>query len=143
MPDCASLVSLDEFAVHCASEANFLQVYDFRVEEIGFGAATVRLPFDRKHVRPGATVSGPAMMAVGDYAVWVAVVGAYGVMAKMAVTTSLNVNFLRAAGLNDLVCEARVLKHGKRLAVGEATVKASSVDGPVAHVTATYSIPPS
>ena len=62
------------------------------------------------------------------YAIWVAVVGAYGVMAKLAVTTSLNINFLRAAGLNDLVCEARVLKPGKRLAVGEATVHADGVE---------------
>ena len=68
--------------------------------------------------------------------------GAYGVMAKMAVTTSLNINFLRAAGLNDLVCEAKVIKPGKRLAVGAATVCAGGVDGPVADVTATYSIPP-
>ena len=82
------------------------------------------------------------MMAIGDYAIWAAVVGAYGVMAKMAVTTSLNANFLRAAGLKDLVCEARVIKTGKRLAVGEGSVYAAGVEGPVAHVTATYSIPP-
>ena len=90
----------------------------------------------------GPTVSGPAMMAIGDYAIWVAVIGVYGVMAKMAVTTSLNINLLRGAGLNDLVCEAKVIKAGKRLAVGEGMVFAKNVEGPVAHITATYSIPP-
>lgn len=142
MPQQPSKATLAEFNEFCAAEADFLATYDFQVEQIDYAEATVRLPFDQKHVRPGPTVNGPAMMAIGDYAIWVAVVGAYGVMAKMAVTTSLNVNFLRAAGLNDLICEARVLKPGKRLAVGEGTVYAEGVDGPVAHITATYSIPP-
>jgi len=142
MPEQPSKATLAEFNEICAAEADFLAVYDFQVEKIDYADAMVRLPYDAKHVRPGPTVSGPAMMAIGDYAIWVAVVGAYGVKAKMAVTTSLNVNFLRAAGLNDLVCEARVIKPGKRLAVGEGIVYAQGVDGPVAHVTATYSIPP-
>lgn len=142
MPKQFSKATLDEFNEFCAAEADFLAVYDFQVEKIEYAVATVRLPFDSKHLRPGPTVSGPAMMAIGDYAIWVAVVGAYGVMAKMAVTTSLNANFLRAAGLNDLVCKARVIKPGKRLAVGEGTVYADDVEGPVAHITATYSIPP-
>lgn len=142
MTEPAPKATLAEFNEVCAADADFLEVFDFRVETLGHGAATFRLPFDPKHVQPGPTVSGPAMMAIGDYAIWVAVVGAYGVMAKMAVTTSLNINLLRAAGLNDLVCEARVFKAGKRLAVGEGTITADGVDGPVAHVTATYSIPP-
>ncbi len=142
MPQKQSLATLEEFKAFCADEADFLEVYDFQAERIDYGEATVRLPYERKHVRPGETVSGPAMMAIGDYTVWVAIVGAYGVMAKMAVTTSLNINFLRAAGLNDLVCEGRVFKRGKRLAVGEGTVYADGYEEPVAHVTATYSIPP-
>ena len=142
MSDRKSQATLAEFKAYCAADTDFLQVYDFRVEKIDYATATVRLPFDSKHLRPGPTVSGPAMMAIGDYAIWVAVVGAYGVMAKMAVTASLNANFLRAAGLNDLVCKARVIKPGKRLAVGEGTVYADDVEGPVAHITATYSIPP-
>jgi acyl-coenzyme A thioesterase PaaI-like protein len=93
------MATIAEFEVHCAADADFLQVYDFRVETIEYGAANVRLPFDRKHVRPGETISGPAMMAIADYAIWVAVVGAYGVMAKMAVTTSLNTNFYVGQGL--------------------------------------------
>ncbi|MDD9915191.1 MAG: PaaI family thioesterase, partial [Rhodospirillaceae bacterium] len=96
-----SKASLTEFNEICAADANFLEIYDFQVEEIAYGDATVRLPYASKHVRPGPTVSGPAMMAIGDYTIWVAVIGAYGVMAKMAVTTSLNINLLRAAGLND------------------------------------------
>jgi len=142
MAEQPSKATIAEFNEICAADANFLEIFDFRVEEIAYGIATVRLPFDAKHVRPGPTVSGPSMMAIGDYAIWVAVIGAYGVMAKMAVTTSLNINLLRAAGLNDLVCEAKVLKVGKRLAVGEGVVFAGNVMGPVAHVTATYSIPP-
>ena len=141
MTDREPMATLAEFEAECAAEADFLEVFDFRAERIAYGEATVRLPFNPKHIRPGPTIGGPALMAIGDYAIWVAVVGAYGVMAKMAVTTGLNINFLRAAGQSDLVCEASLIKPGKRLAVGEASVYADGVEGPVAHVTATYSIP--
>jgi acyl-coenzyme A thioesterase PaaI-like protein len=58
------------------------------------------------------------------------------------VTTNLNCNFLRRPGPADLVAEARILKLGRRLAVGQVTLYSDGDDQPVAHVTATYSIPP-
>jgi acyl-coenzyme A thioesterase PaaI-like protein len=43
-----------------------------------------------------------------------------------------------------VIGEARLLKLGKRLAVGEVSLftEGEEGEGPVAHVTATYSIPP-
>ena len=41
----------------------------------------------------------------------------------------------------DLVAECRLLKLGKRFAVGEVTIRSDGVAEPVAHVTSTYSIP--
>ena len=61
----------------------------------------------------------------------------------LAVTTNLNINFLSKAPAGaDLVAEAKLLKLGKRLAVGEVTLYSTAAAEPVAHVTATYSIPP-
>jgi acyl-coenzyme A thioesterase PaaI-like protein len=40
------------------------------------------------------------------------------------------------------LAEARLIKLGKRLAVGEVWIRSEGEDDPVAHVTATYSIPP-
>ncbi len=56
-------------------------------------------------------------------------------------TINLNINFLRKPAPRDLVAEARLLKLGKRLAMGEITICSDGQSGPVAHVTSTYSIP--
>ena len=113
------------------------------VEEIGEGTARVRLPYQPLFVRPGGTVAGPMLMGLADFAVYVAVLSVIG-RVELAVTTSLNCNFLRRPKPKDVIGEARMLKVGKRLAYGEVSIftAGEEADGPVAHVTATYSIPP-
>ena len=81
------------------------------------------------------------MMALADFAMYVAVLAAIGPV-PLAVTINLNINFLRKPAQRDLTAEARLLKLGKRLAVGEVTIRSDGEEEPVAHVTSTYSIPP-
>jgi uncharacterized protein (TIGR00369 family) len=111
------------------------------IEYVAFGAARIRRKFNPKSLRPGGTISGPTMMALADFALYVAVFAAIGAE-PLAVTTNLNINFLRKPARADLVAQARLMKLGKRLAVGEVTICSSGQNDPVAHVTATYSIPP-
>jgi uncharacterized protein (TIGR00369 family) len=101
----------------------------------------VRQAFREVSLRPGGTISGPTMMALADFAMYVAVLAAIGPV-PLAVTTNLNINFLRKPVPGDLVAEARLLKIGKRLATGEVTIRSDGETEPVAHVTSTYSIPP-
>jgi uncharacterized protein (TIGR00369 family) len=112
------------------------------VEEISAGRVLVRRRVSDVNLRPGGTVSGPTMMALADHAMYAVILGHIGPVA-LAVTTNLNINFLRKPGLRDLLAEGRLLKLGKRLAVGEVTLfNEGEEDDPVAHVTSTYSIPP-
>ena len=114
----------------------------FGVTQIGRGTATLRQTINHNHLRPGGTVSGPTMMTIADCAAYVAILGRYGEIA-LAVTTSLNINFLRKPPADrDIVAQGRLLKAGKRLAVCEVDVFSEGLESPVAHVTATYSIPP-
>ena len=99
-----------------------------------------RWKFDESSLRLGGTVSGPTIMELADFAMYVAVFSAIGPQ-PLAVTTSLNVNFLRKPTHADLIADARLMKVGKRLAVGEVTIRSEGAEEPVAHVTATYSIP--
>ncbi|WP_180008323.1 PaaI family thioesterase [Acinetobacter sp. YH12238] len=103
--------------------------------------ALVNYHIDERDLRPGGTVSGPTMMTVADYALYIAILGELGLVA-LAVTSNLNINFLRkpAAGRN-LRGECRLMKVGKNLVVGEVLVYSEGVDDAVAHVTGTYSIP--
>jgi uncharacterized protein (TIGR00369 family) len=112
-----------------------------RIEAVGPGTARVRLEAGDAHLRPGGTVSGPAMMALCDATIYVAILAAIGPVA-LAVTTNLSINFLRKPEPGDLIAECRLLKLGKRLAVGEVSVSAADGGDLVAHCVATYSIPP-
>jgi uncharacterized protein (TIGR00369 family) len=111
------------------------------IEAVWEGGCRVRQAFTERSVRPGGTISGPTMMALADFAMYVAVLAAIGPV-PLAVTINLNINFLRKPAQRDLVAQAALLKLGKRLATGEVTIRSDGEEDPVAHVTATYSIPP-
>lgn len=110
------------------------------VEEVGPLSARMRCDYHEKHLRPGGTISGPTMMALADLALYVAILAQIGPVA-LAVTTSLNYNFLRKPGQSALIGEARLLKLGKRLAVGEVSLYSQGEAEMVCHATGTYSIP--
>jgi len=111
------------------------------VEELRPLGARLRGVYHESQIRPGGTISGPTMMTLADVSLYVAVIGAIGPVA-LAVTTNLNINFLRKPQPRDLIGECRLLKLGKRFAVGEVTILSDGEVAPVAHVTGTYSIPP-
>jgi len=111
------------------------------IEAVWERGCRVRQAFRQVSVRPGGTISGPTMMALADFAMYVAVLAAIGPV-PLAVTINLNINFLRRPAPGDLVAEARLLKLGKRLATGEITICSHDETEPVAHATSTYSIPP-
>ncbi|MBK1669121.1 thioesterase [Rhodovibrio sodomensis] len=113
------------------------------VQAIQEGSCRVRLPHRDEHLRPGGTISGPAMMGLADYAMYVGVLSAIG-RVELAVTTNLSINFLRRPQPAAILADCRMIKVGRRLAYGEVFLYAEGAedDGPVAHVTSTYSIPP-
>ncbi len=111
------------------------------VEAVQHGACRVRMAYHPKHVRPGGTLSGPSMMTLADFALYVAVLSVVGKV-ELAVTTNLSINFLQKPEKADLIAECRLLKAGKRLCVGEVSIFSDGGEDPVAHVTGTYSVPP-
>ena len=113
---------------------------DYGIEEVWHGGCRVRRPFHGSRLRPGGTISGPIMMALADFTMYVAVLSAIG-WVPLAVTTNLTINFLKKPAARDLLAEARLFKLGKRLAVGEVAIRSDGDDDLVAHVTSTYSIP--
>lgn len=111
------------------------------VEEVRPMGAVVRLAVDDRNLRPGGTVSGPSMMALADYSMYVALLAQIGPVG-LAVTTSLSINFLRRPPLGDLYGDCSILKLGRQLAVGEVSIRSDRAAPPVAHAVLTYSMPP-
>jgi len=134
-------ITIEAFNRLLDASAPFQKIYGFETLEIGHGTARVRLPAGEAHIRPGGTLSGPAQMALADFAMYAALLGAIGEV-PLAVTTSLNMNFLQKPQPGDLQASCRLIKLGKRLAVGDITLHSNGLETPVSHATATYSIPP-
>lgn len=113
----------------------------FSVTEIGAGTCLMRMAYHASQLRPGGTISGPAMMQLADVSIWIALLGAIGEV-PLAVTTNLSINFLRKPEPRALISTCRMLKIGKSLAVGEASLTSEGYEHVVAHAVATYAIPP-
>jgi uncharacterized protein (TIGR00369 family) len=124
--------------------AEFPQAFrsgDVLIEEADGTSCRLRQRFSEQMLRPGGTISGPTLMALADLAMYVVLLSAIGPVG-LAVTTNLSINFLRKGSPGqDVLAAARLLKLGKRLAVGEVNLLSGSLPDPIAHVTATYSIP--
>jgi uncharacterized protein (TIGR00369 family) len=112
----------------------------FVIEEVAGRSVKVRMIFHEQTLRPGGTISGPAMFALADIAMYAAVLAQIGPR-PLAVTTSLNINFLRKPKPGDMIADATILKLGKRLAMGEIGLHSDGERELAAHATATYSIP--
>ena len=115
---------------------------DFVVEHLTADGIVMRLNVTERHLRPGGTISGPSIFGLADVAVYLAILARIGPVA-LAVTTNGTVDFLRkpAAGV-DLLADARLLKLGKVLAVGDVLIRSEGQEAPVARSNMTYSIPP-
>lgn len=113
----------------------------YAIEKLWHGGVIVRRHYHPRSLRPGGTVSGPSIMALADFTMYLAVLSAVG-WVPLAVTTNFNINFLRKPAPGDLLAEARLIKLGKRLAVGDIGVRSEGAgDDLVAHATSTYSLP--
>jgi len=136
-------ISIDQFNQLSEEQMPFAKAMGLELEKITDSGVLMRAHYSEHYLRPGGTISGPIMMALADAAMYALVLSRIGPV-ELAVTTNLSINFLRKPKPGDVIAEARMLKLGKRLAVGEVSLYSDGQDNGdlVAHVTATYSIPP-
>jgi uncharacterized protein (TIGR00369 family) len=115
---------------------------NFIIESVGDKSSTIRKKINHNHLRPGGTVSGPVLMEMADAALYVTILSEIGLVA-LAVTTNLNINFLRKPSSEaDILAKCKLIKLGKTLAIGEVTLYSDGLAEPVAHAVGTYAIPP-
>lgn len=97
----------------------FAKIYGWKIESVGSGTCTLRVPFQKELERPGGLVAGAIFIATADVAIWLAIMTVLGVDA-VTVTTELNTTFIGSARNEDVLCTARLLKVGKSLIHGVA-----------------------
>lgn len=135
---------LDVGGIEALLDTRFPQIHSggrsLILEEAGQRGVRVRLVHHQRHTRPGGTISGAAMFMLADFAVYVAIIAALGEIGLEAVTTNLNINFLAKPKPRDLIAEVRLIRLGRRLAVGEVEIVSDGRPEMVAHATATYAL---
>jgi uncharacterized protein (TIGR00369 family) len=126
-------------------DARFPQIHsggrNLVVEEVGFRTARVRMKANPRHIRPGGTISGPSMFSLADFSVYVAVIATLGERGIDAVTSNLNINFLAKPEPADMTADVKLIRLGRRLAVGEVELYSEGGSDMVAHAIATYALP--
>ena len=137
-------IVMDAPALHEFMVGAFDRPLTWRIERVDPDGVSVRQPVNGTDLRPGGTVSGPTLMALADGVAYITLLSRIG-PAALAVTTNLNINFLRRPRPVDLVAEARIIKLGRTLALCDVQMYSDGgapgdLDRPVAQATVTYSM---
>jgi uncharacterized protein (TIGR00369 family) len=116
------------------------ETWGVEVLEAADGRAVLRLPRDPLLLRPGNTVSGPALMGLADMARWAALLSLTEGRDE-SLTANLAITFLRPAGPGPVLAEARVIRRGRTLSYGEVLLRAEGAETLAAHVTTSWASP--
>ena len=135
------MIEPGEFEALVREQVPLVGGFNVRVDAIGDGRIDLYMPYREDFIRPGGTITGPALFGLADVALYGAVLSRIGRI-ELAVTTSMTINFLRRPAPVGVFAEGRLLKLGRRLAYGEVLLRSEGEEEPVAHATGTYSIPP-
>lgn len=135
-------ITVEQFEAIAEERLPFAGLMGLKLDSVDDSEVIMRAVYRDEFLRPGGTIAGPVMMGLADAAMFALVLARLGPV-ELAVTTSLNINFLRKPLPGDIVARATPLKFGKRLVIAEIAIySASDRETIVAHATATYSIPP-
>lgn len=111
-----------------------------RIDTIGAGRVRMTLPEAALALRPGGIVSGPTQMALADRAAYAVILAHIGPVA-MAVTSNLNMSFLRAVEAKAVHADAVLFKLGRRLATVDVRLWQDDENKVLGQATVTYAIP--
>ena len=114
--------------------------FQITVEDLSPGFARIRLGFDDRFLRPGGTICGPVLFTLADATLYAMVLATAG-KKIMAVTSDMNIRFLKKPLPGGLIAESRLIKGGRRSIYGEVLIYSEGQDEPVAHVTGAYALP--
>ena len=104
------------------------------------GRLRMLAPYRDGLLRPGGVIAGPALMSLADSAAYAIVLAHIGDQ-LMAVTSQLNMSFLRGAQPGDLHADAELLRLGRRLAVCDVRIWTEAPNRLAAQANVTYALP--
>ncbi|MDZ4374352.1 MAG: PaaI family thioesterase [Phenylobacterium sp.] len=110
------------------------------VQAVEAGRVRLISPYRPDMLRPGGVIAGPTLMSLADTAAYALVLAHIGDQ-LMAVTSQLNMSFLRGAQPGELNADAELLRLGRRLAICDVRIWTESPDRLAAQANVTYALP--
>jgi uncharacterized protein (TIGR00369 family) len=110
------------------------------LESVGHMTASCRLLPIERNIRPGGTISGPALFMVADFTIYVALIATLGEPALAAVTSNLNINFLSRPEPRDVIANAQILRLGRRMAFADVRLFSAGHTELLAQATSSYAL---
>ena|SRR5579864_4301352 len=107
------------------------------IRELEPGRILVKQDYAPGMLRPGGVIAGPVFMSLADRAAYLLVFAHVG-PELMAVTSNLNINFLRGTKPGPIYVEGRLLALGRRNVVCDVRMWTESPDRLAAQATVTY-----
>ena len=107
------------------------------IEELAPNLAQLRMTVNERSLRPDHTISNAALFELAEAGLLAVLLAELGETAPRLAATTLTISFLGRARALDVLCEARLLKRGRRLAVGEIELRSAGDPALIGHVTAT------
>ena len=110
----------------------------YRIVDLQQGYVRVFQNITQENLRPGGTVSGPAIFSLVDIGMYILLLAHIG-KEPLAVTTNCSIDFLKKPTMDEeLFADCNLLKLGKTLVVGEVLVKSSTKEDLLARSSITY-----
>lgn len=120
---------------HSFSRTKLFQLMDLKVTRMNHGKASLTLVCNKDTMSDQGSLYGGIISCAADVAIWVALLS-LGHSGKV-VTTDLNVHYLERFEKGRARLDAKILRHGKRLIMGEVEMfNHSKIMG--AHITGTF-----
>ena len=99
----------------------------------------MQAPMGEQNMRPGGFISGPTQMALADHIAYAVIFTRLGIT-PMALTSNLNIDFLRPLQGHSVTVEGKMIKLGRSLAIIAVEIKGIS-DKVSSRATVTYVLP--
>ena len=103
------------------------------------GHVIMKAPMGEQNMRPGGFISGPTQMALADHGAYTVIFTQLGIT-PMALTSNLNIDFLRPLQGETVTVDSKMIKLGRSLAV--IAVEITGDSGKISsRATVTYALP--
>jgi len=110
------------------------------ISDVNEGYVKIELKTGVAQLRPGGFINGPTQMGLADQAAYAVIFTLLGPV-PMALTSNLNIDFLRPCQGNKLIAEGEMIKMGRSLAIISVTLRGNNNERPSSRATVTYVLP--